>query len=149
MAWSIRDAVRAPGDWMNYLQVAWSLLLVAWPIGQFVGSTARVTGLIIITGNLAGLVVFIGNTVRAPGLGALLYGSVAVPPCGVVAHPAMGPRGQAQCGACWRDDRFLISTGWGHRLGPGAARHPRRWSRVLKLEQPWWGARGSNPEPTD
>jgi hypothetical protein len=66
MVWSIWNAARAPGDWVNYVQVAWSLLLVAWPIGQFLGSTARVTGLIIIAGNLAGLVVFIGNAVRAP-----------------------------------------------------------------------------------
>ncbi len=67
MVWGIWDAARAPGDWVNYVQVAWSLLLVAWPIGQFLGSTARMTGLIIMAGNLAGLVVFIGNAVRAPG----------------------------------------------------------------------------------
>jgi hypothetical protein len=66
MVWGKRNAARAPGDWVNYVQVAWSLLLVAWPIGQFLGATARVTGLIIIAGNLAGLVVFIGNAVRAP-----------------------------------------------------------------------------------
>ena len=67
MVWGIRDAARAPGDWVNYVQVAWSLLLVAWPISQYVGSTARMTGLIIISSNLAGLVVCIGNAVQAPG----------------------------------------------------------------------------------
>ncbi len=65
--WSIWDAARAPGDWVNYVQLAWSLLLVAGPIGQFLGSTARMTGLIFIAGTLAGVVVFIGNAMRAPG----------------------------------------------------------------------------------
>jgi hypothetical protein len=63
----IRDAARTPGDWVHYAQVAWALLLVAWPISQYAGSTARVTGLIIISSNLAGLVVCIGNAVQAPG----------------------------------------------------------------------------------
>jgi hypothetical protein len=67
MAWGIWDAARAPGDWVNYAQMAWTLLLVAWPISQYVRSTARLTGLIIISSNLAGLVVCAGNAVRAPG----------------------------------------------------------------------------------
>jgi hypothetical protein len=67
MVWGIRNTLRAPGDGVNYVLVAWSLSFVAWPISQYVRSTARVTGLIIITGNLAGLAVFIWDTVRAPG----------------------------------------------------------------------------------
>ena len=67
MVWDVRDTVRAPGHWVNYVQLAWSLSLVAWPISQYVGPTVRMTGLIVIGGGLAGLVVCIWTAVQAPG----------------------------------------------------------------------------------
>lgn len=67
MVWDIWDAVRAPGQGVNYVQLAWSLFLVAWPISQYVRPGARMTGLIVISGGLAGEVVYIWNAVQAPG----------------------------------------------------------------------------------
>jgi hypothetical protein len=52
---------------VNYVQVAWSLLLVGWLMSQYVRSTARMSGLIAISANLAGLVVCTWNAVRGPG----------------------------------------------------------------------------------
>jgi hypothetical protein len=61
------DTIRAPANWVNYLTVAWSLSLVALPISQYVRSTLRMTLLILIGGDLAGVVVCIWNAVQAPG----------------------------------------------------------------------------------
>jgi hypothetical protein len=65
-AWGIWSAVRAPGHWVTYVQLAWALLLVAWPVGQYAWSAARVTGLIPVGGCLAGLAVYSWNAARAP-----------------------------------------------------------------------------------
>jgi hypothetical protein len=79
MVWDIRNAVRAPGHELNYVQVVWSLFLVAWPVSQYVRSGARMTGLIVISSGVAGEVVYIWNAVQAPGdwvnylLAALLF----------------------------------------------------------------------------
>jgi hypothetical protein len=67
VVWGIWDAARAPEHEVNYVQVAWSLLLVTWPISQYVQSSARMTGLILIAGGLAGEVTYIWNAVQAPG----------------------------------------------------------------------------------
>jgi hypothetical protein len=67
VVWGIWDAVRAPEHGVNYVQVAWSLMLVAWPISQYVQSGARMTRLIFIAGGLAGEVVYMWNAVQAPG----------------------------------------------------------------------------------
>jgi hypothetical protein len=67
MAWSIWGIVRAPEHWVNYAYLAWSLLLAAWPISQYVRSTARMTGLLAISSCLAGAVVYSWNTALAPG----------------------------------------------------------------------------------
>ena len=66
VAWNIRDTVRAPEHWVNYLRVTWSLLLAAWPVSQFGRPAARVTWLIPIGGCLAGLAVNIWSAVQAP-----------------------------------------------------------------------------------
>jgi hypothetical protein len=66
VVWGIRDTVRAPGSWVNYMQVTWSLFLVAWPVSQYVRSAARMTVLIVISGNLAGVVVCAWKAVQAP-----------------------------------------------------------------------------------
>jgi hypothetical protein len=52
---------------VNYMQVAWSLLLVAWPAGQYVRSTARMIWLIGISAAVAGLVVCTWSAAQAPG----------------------------------------------------------------------------------
>ena len=67
VAWGTWDAVRAPELGVNYVQVAWSLLLVAWSISQYIQSGARMTGLIVISSGLAGEAVYIWNAVQAPG----------------------------------------------------------------------------------
>ena len=38
MGWSIWGIVRAPEHWVYYAYLAWSLLLAAWPISQYVRS---------------------------------------------------------------------------------------------------------------
>jgi hypothetical protein len=95
--WGIWDTVRAPGQWVNYVQVAWSLLLMAWPVSWYVRSTARMTGLIYVSGCLAGVVVYIGNAVQAPGdwvnyLWAACQSLFLVVFLCLVAYQAMGRR---------------------------------------------------------
>jgi hypothetical protein len=67
MAWSIWGLVQAPEHWVNYAYLAWSLLLVAWPISQHVRSAARMTGLLATSACLAGAVVYSWNVALAPG----------------------------------------------------------------------------------
>jgi uncharacterized membrane protein YfcA len=52
---------------VNYLQAAWSLMLVAWSVSEYVRSTARTTELTWMSGNLVGVVVLSWNAVQAPG----------------------------------------------------------------------------------
>jgi hypothetical protein len=66
-AWSVWETVQAPGNWVNYVRVAWSLLLTAWPVSHYVRATARTTGLIFVSSCLAGIAVYIGDAVQAPG----------------------------------------------------------------------------------
>jgi hypothetical protein len=66
VAWAVWDTVRAPGNWVNYLRVAWSLFLVAFPVSQYVRSNMRMTVLILISSCLVGVVVCIGDAVQAP-----------------------------------------------------------------------------------
>jgi hypothetical protein len=67
MGWSIWGIVRAPEHWVYYAYLAWSLLLAAWPICQYVRSTARMTGLLATSSCLAGAVVYSWNAALAPG----------------------------------------------------------------------------------
>jgi hypothetical protein len=67
VAWDIWNIVRAPGHPLNYLQLAWSLLLVAYPISMLAGSAARVTTLIVISGILPGVAVSLWDAAQAPG----------------------------------------------------------------------------------
>jgi hypothetical protein len=69
VAWDIRAAVRAPGHPLSYLQLAWSLLLVAYPVSLLVRSALRVTVLIAMSGTLAGVVVSLWDAAQAPGDG--------------------------------------------------------------------------------
>ena len=65
--WAIWNTAQAPGRGVNYLQAAWSLMLVAWSVSEYLRSTARTTELIWISGNLVGVAVFSWDTVQAPG----------------------------------------------------------------------------------
>jgi hypothetical protein len=67
VAWGIRNALQAPEHGVNYVQVTWSLSLVAWSISQYVQPGARMTRLIFIAGGLAGEVVSIWNAAQSPG----------------------------------------------------------------------------------
>jgi hypothetical protein len=67
VAWNIWTIVRAPGHGLNYLQVTWSLLLVAFPISKLVRSTTRVLMLIVTSATLTGVAVNLWNAAQAPG----------------------------------------------------------------------------------
>jgi hypothetical protein len=58
-AWNIGTIVRAPGHGVNYLQLAWALLLVAVPISLLARASVRMILLIIVSGDLAGMAVLI------------------------------------------------------------------------------------------
>jgi hypothetical protein len=66
VSWDIWTTARAPGHGLNYLQLAWALLLLAFPISKLVRSTARRTVLIVISGTLAGVAVNLWNAAQAP-----------------------------------------------------------------------------------
>jgi hypothetical protein len=66
VSWDIWTTARAPGHGLNYLQLAWALLLLAFPVSMLVRSTARMTMLIVISGNLAGVAVNLWNAAQAP-----------------------------------------------------------------------------------
>jgi hypothetical protein len=67
VAWNIWDIMQAPGYALNYLQLTWSLLLVAYSLSMLVRSAGRVTVLISIGSPLAGVVISIWNAAQAPG----------------------------------------------------------------------------------
>jgi hypothetical protein len=67
VAWNIWNIVRAPGHPLNYLQLAWSLLLVAAPISMLVRPATRVTTLIVIIGILPGVAFRLWDAAQAPG----------------------------------------------------------------------------------
>jgi len=66
VAWDVWNTVRAPGQWVNYVRVAWSLFLVALPVSQYVRSNTRMPVLILISSCLPGVVVCAGDAVQAP-----------------------------------------------------------------------------------
>jgi hypothetical protein len=86
VASSIHDTVRAPGHGLNYVQLAWELLLVAWPISKLARSAEHTGILIALSGCLAGVVFYFWSAALAPGdwvnyfLGTffILLGSVAL-----------------------------------------------------------------------
>jgi hypothetical protein len=66
VAGTIWTTVRAPGHALHYVQLTWSLLLVAFPISMLARSATRVTVLISISGLLAGVAVNLWKAVQAP-----------------------------------------------------------------------------------
>ena len=92
VTWNIWNIVRAPEHPLNYLRLAWSLLLVAYPISTLLRSAARDhAGRHQRHGVRCG-VQRLGCGAGTRGLGGLLCGSRARPsPPSLVARPRMGP----------------------------------------------------------
>jgi hypothetical protein len=67
VTWNLWITARAPGHGLNYLRLAWSLILVAYPLSLLARSTWRVTVRIVIASNLAGVAVFLWHAAQAPG----------------------------------------------------------------------------------
>jgi hypothetical protein len=63
-AWEV---VQAPGDGQNYLQLAWTLLFVAYLIRKRVHPAGRMTGLLGISSILALAGVYLWSAAQAPG----------------------------------------------------------------------------------
>jgi hypothetical protein len=66
VTWNIRNIAQAPGHPLNYLRLAWSLLLVAYPITMLLRSPTRATTLIAASGALAGVAVCVWDAAQAP-----------------------------------------------------------------------------------
>jgi hypothetical protein len=62
--WNI---ARAPGLPLNYLRLAWDLLLVAYPMSVLVRSAQRVTTLTVVSGTLLGVAVNLWDAAQGPG----------------------------------------------------------------------------------
>jgi hypothetical protein len=67
VTWNIRNIARAPEHPLNYLRLAWSLLLVANPISTLLRSAARVTTPIVASGAVAGVAFTLWDAAQAPG----------------------------------------------------------------------------------
>jgi hypothetical protein len=67
VAFATWPVVQAPGDGLNYLRLAWGLLLVAALISKRVRSAARVTTLLAVASTLALVAVFLWGAAQAPG----------------------------------------------------------------------------------
>ena len=66
VTWNIWNIAGAPGYPLNYLRLAWSLLLVAFPISMLRRSAAGPTTLIAICGTLVGAAVSVWDAAQAP-----------------------------------------------------------------------------------
>jgi hypothetical protein len=64
--WSIHAIAGAPGDPLNYLQLAWGVLLVAWAVSMLVHSALMVSTLIVSGSLLAGVAVNLWQAAQAP-----------------------------------------------------------------------------------
>jgi hypothetical protein len=64
--WTIVAIVGTLGDPLNYLQLAWGVLLVACPLSMLMHSALRVSTLIASGGALAGMAVFLWKGAQAP-----------------------------------------------------------------------------------
>jgi hypothetical protein len=63
----IWTAVRAPGHPLNYLLLAWSFIIMAYPVSNLVRSAEHLSTLIVASGLLAGVAVNLWNAAQAPG----------------------------------------------------------------------------------
>jgi hypothetical protein len=64
--WNIWDIAQAPGQPLNYLRLAWNLLLVAYPVSVIVRCAWRVSTLIVCVGALLGVAVNFWDAVQDP-----------------------------------------------------------------------------------
>jgi hypothetical protein len=80
MTWIIWDITRAPGQPMNYLNLVWGLLLVAWQISMLVRPAARATMLVIISAIATGVAISFWNAAqdRADWVNYFSAGSLAL-----------------------------------------------------------------------
>jgi hypothetical protein len=67
MAWNVWALVQAPGNGLNYLQLAWSLLFVAYLICKRARAGLRVTAVLGISAALALAAILVGQAAQAPG----------------------------------------------------------------------------------
>jgi hypothetical protein len=67
VAWNIWNIVRAPEHPLNYLRLAWSLLLVAYPISALLRSATRISTLIAMAGTVPGVALNLWDAAQAPG----------------------------------------------------------------------------------
>jgi hypothetical protein len=67
MASDIWDIVQMPGNALNYLQLAWTVLLASWTISWLLRGVGRTTVLLILGACLAGAAVNGWNAAQAPG----------------------------------------------------------------------------------
>jgi hypothetical protein len=67
VAWEMWAIVQAPGQALNYAQLAWGLLLVAFPVSALARGVDRVTVWIGISGVLVGVAVSFWRAAQAPG----------------------------------------------------------------------------------
>jgi hypothetical protein len=66
MIWNIVAIVGAPGDLLNYVRLAWSVLLAAFPLSMLMRSAWRVSRLIISGSTLVGVAVNSWDAAQAP-----------------------------------------------------------------------------------
>jgi hypothetical protein len=66
VAWNTWATVEAPGHPLKYLQLAYGLLIAAWPVSILLRSAPRVTVLIVVSSTMAGLAVYLWNASQAP-----------------------------------------------------------------------------------
>jgi hypothetical protein len=64
---SVWAVVQAPGNWLNYLRLAWGLLFVAYLIRTRVRAAGRMTALLGTSAILAAWAVLLGGAAQAPG----------------------------------------------------------------------------------
>jgi hypothetical protein len=64
--WTIVGIVGTLGDPLNYLRLAWAVLIVAYPLSMLMHPSLRVGTLLASGGALAGMAVFLWQGARAP-----------------------------------------------------------------------------------
>ena len=67
VTWNVWSIARAPEHPLNYLRLAWSLLLVAYPISTLLRSATRMSTLIAMAGTVPGVAVSLWDAAQAPG----------------------------------------------------------------------------------
>jgi hypothetical protein len=66
VGWDTWSIAQAPGQPLNYLRLAWGLLLVAYPITMLAGTAVHIGTPIVIGSNLLGVAVNLWDAAQAP-----------------------------------------------------------------------------------